>query len=159
MGKHYDHPLPKNEEARLDALHKYDIFDSLPEKSYENIAKLAAHICGVDKAIISFLNETSKWHKANYNIDTIEVPRGFAIFSRTILNIEPLVINDTLDNPETSSIGIVCNPPYVRFYAGVPLLTADNIALGTLCVVDSRPNALSAKQIDLLMMLGNQLLV
>ncbi len=153
-----DFPKPKNEAARLAALHAYAILDTLPEKSFNDIAKLAAQICGVDKSMVSFLDETRKWHKAKHNIDPIEVPRGFAICSRTILSSEPLVVPDTLQNPNTKTIGIVCNPPYLRFYAGVPLLTEDNLALGTLCVVDTKPHSISTQQVVALEQLAQQIM-
>ncbi len=158
MKQNLDFPKPKNEAARLSALRAYEILDTLPEESFNDIAKLAAHICNVDKSMVSFLDETRKWHKAKHNIAPIEVPRGFAICSRTILDSQPLIVNDTLENPETKLIGMVCNPPYVRFYAGVPLLTEKNLALGTLCVVDTKPRELSLEQITALEMLARQVM-
>jgi diguanylate cyclase (GGDEF)-like protein len=158
MKIYLDSPKPKNEEARLTALHTYAILDTLPEESFNDIAKLAAHVCGTDKSMVSFIDETRKWHKAKHNIAPIEVPRDFAICSRTILTSEPLIVNDTLENPETKLIGMVCNPPYVRFYAGVPLLTENNLALGTLCVVDTKPREINKEQVVALEMLARQVM-
>lgn len=153
-----NYPLPDNEEARLLALKQCAILDTLPEKSFDDIAKLAAQICGVDKSMVSFIDETRKWHKAKHNIAPIEVPRGFAICSRTILNAEPLIVPDTLKNPDTKTIDIVCNPPHLRFYAGVPLLTKDNLALGTLCVVDTEPRSIDSQQVVALEQLAQQIM-
>ncbi|WP_315982918.1 hypothetical protein [Aliamphritea spongicola] len=70
----YTFPLPENESERLLALEDYDILDTLPEQAYDDIARLAAFICGVDKAMIAFLDAERKWHKARYNIAAEEVP-------------------------------------------------------------------------------------
>jgi diguanylate cyclase (GGDEF)-like protein len=158
MIQNQNFPTPDNEADRLATLHAYAILDTLPEKSFNDIAKLAAQICGVDKSMVSFLDETRKWHKAKHNIDPIQVPRGFAICSRTILNSEPLIVNDTLENPDTRFIGMVCKPPHVRFYAGVPLLTDTKLALGTLCVVDTQPRELTTQQISALEILAQQVM-
>jgi hypothetical protein len=38
--------IPLNENLRLKALKEYSILDSLPEKEYDDITKLASQICG-----------------------------------------------------------------------------------------------------------------
>ena len=154
----YTFPLPENESERLLALEDYDILDTLPEQAYDDIARLAAFICGVDKAMIAFLDAERKWHKARYNIAAEEVPRGFAICSRTIMGSEPLIVPDTLEDSRVKDIGMVTHPPHVRFYAGVPLIDDAGMVLGTLCAVDTRPQTISEEQTRALIALGNQVM-
>ena len=56
------------------------------------------------------------------------------------------------DNP------LVVGDPSVRFYAGVPLVTGDDVALGTLCVIDRVPRELSADQERSLQALSRQVM-
>ena len=56
------------------------------------------------------------------------------------------------DNPH------VTGDPYIRFYAGAPLVAADGQTLGTLCVIDRVPRELSPKQKDALRVLSRQVM-
>ncbi len=154
----YAFPLPDNESQRLLALEDYDILDTLPEQAYDDIARLAAFVCGVDKAMVAFVDTERKWHKARHNIAPEEVPRGFAICSQTIMGSEPFIVTDTLEDPRVKDIGMVNNPPYVRFYAGVPLIDDAGLALGTLCAVDTQPRTMTQEQTEALTALGNQIM-
>ncbi|MEH6446293.1 MAG: sensor domain-containing diguanylate cyclase [Oceanospirillaceae bacterium] len=154
-----DMPIPANEESRLIALDAYRIMDTLPEREYDDIAMLAAFVCGVDKAMVAFIDGKRKWHKARYNIKPIEVPRNFAICSHTIMSSEPLIISDTHLEPIIADVGMVINPPHVRFYAGVPLLDEEGHAIGTLCAIDTKPHSgLSLQQVNSLQALARQVM-
>lgn len=50
------YPIPQNEAERLEALYNYEILDTLEERSYNDIVHLAAHICEVPIALISFID-------------------------------------------------------------------------------------------------------
>lgn len=149
---------PDYEDNRLLALDAYKILDSLPEKPYNDIARLAAKICNVEKAMIAFIDKTRKWHKANYNLEISEVPREASICSRTIQTNKPLIFDDTLNDPEVSSLDMVTKPPNVRFYAGIPLMDDEGYALGTICVIDTIPRKLSSSQIESLSALSRQVM-
>ena len=151
-------PTPINEKQRLSALESYKILDTLPEQAYDDIARLAACICGVDRAMIAFIDKNRKWHKARFNVKAREMPRDYVICAHTIMNTIPLIVNDAQSDNRVSDIGIVCGPPYVRFYAGVPLITDDGLILGTLCAVDTEPHSITQSQIDSLEALGRQVI-
>lgn len=139
-------PIPDNESQRLEALESYSILDTVSEQEYDDLAFLAAHICGTSISTIAFLDKDRKWHKSKNGIDKDSVPREFAICSHTIMGTESLIVNDTLEHEVFRNIGIVVNPPHVRFYAGVPLLSPEGFAVGTLCAIDTKPKKLNAVQ-------------
>lgn len=151
--------MPNNEKSRLDALFSYQILDSLAEQEYDDIARLAAYICGVDRAMVAFLDQDRKWHKARYNIAATEVPRSFSICSLTILGDKPLIVPDTHKEPSVQNIGMVTEAPYVRFYAGVPLIDREGHAIGTLCAIDTKPHSdLTKEQVENLVALARQVM-
>ncbi|MGB0833464.1 MAG: sensor domain-containing diguanylate cyclase [Psychrobium sp.] len=145
-----------SELARLQEIESYEILDTLPEQEYDDIALLSAQICNTPMSTVAIVDESRKWHKAKYGLDKEYVPRDFAICSHTICDDKMLIVEDTHQHDVFKHIGIVNNPPYVRFYAGVPLINEAGHALGTLCVIDTKPNSLTQYQQQALQALARQ---
>ena len=151
-------PLPENEKERLAALETYKILDTISEQEYDDIAQLAAQICNTPMCTVALLDKDRKWHKAKYGLDKESVPREVSICSHTIMGDQPLVVNDTHEHETFRDIGMVTNPPNVRFYAGVPLINNDGYALGSLCVIDVHPSELNDFQYNSLVSLARQII-
>ncbi|MBD3884697.1 PAS domain S-box protein [Phormidium tenue FACHB-886] len=149
-------PLPANEFARLNALYQYQILDSEPEVAFDDLTKLAASICATPIALISLVDAQRQWFKSKLGIDAVETTRDIAFCSHTILQPKILIVPDALTDERFADNPAVTGEPHVRFYAGVPLLTAEGYALGSICVTDSMPRELSSNQIEALRALGRQ---
>jgi PAS domain S-box-containing protein len=142
------------EQARLAALRQYQILDTEPEEAYDNLARLAAFICGTPIALVNFIDEHRQWFKAKLGINVTEMPRGvgFSYLCQETQGV--VVVPDALADDRLASNTVVTSYPYVRFYAGVPLFTSQGEILGTLCVLDHEPKQLSQQQIDALVALS-----
>ena len=152
-------PLPANEVERLASLQLYDILDSLPEKSFDEITLLAAHICGCPIATVSIIDENRQWYKSRVGIDVSETSRDIAFCAHTIRQDHLLVVPDTTLDERFSDNPVVMDGPKVRFYAGAPLINKDGYGLGTLCVVDVEPRQLAKEQVAALEALGRQVVL
>lgn len=136
-------PMPGNEQERIKSLHKHEILNTLPEEIYDDITRLAADICGTPIASLNLISEDKQFAKSSVGVDC-NGQRETSFCAHTILNPEEvMVVPDSrydhrfADNPFTTT-----DPPII-FYAGVPVRDANGLALGSLCVIDSRPRELS----------------
>jgi adenylate cyclase len=153
-------PVPANEAGRLVALHALDIIDSAPETAYDEITELAAQICGCPVSYISFIDDDRRWLKARYGLpaEVTDAPRENAVCSTTICGTELLVVPDLQRDPRFENSPMVKIEPPCRFYCGMPLITDEGYALGTLCVMDFEPRQLSFEQTESLRRLSHQIL-
>ena len=150
-------PLPENETERLNALYGCRILDTAPEPVFDDVMLLAAQICGVPQAAVSLIDTDRQWFKAILGLDASETPRDVAFCAHTILQPDLLLVPDAHTDPRFSDNPLVTGAPSIRFYAGMPLVTSDGLALGSLCVIDQKPRQLSTQQQEALRVLGNQI--
>lgn len=151
--------MPANEPSRLLALQSYDILDSGTERRYDDITLLASQICDAPMAVISLIDEHRQWFKSKVGLDGTETPRKLAFCAHTIVQPDRmLTVDDARLDPRFADNPFVTGDPYVRFYAGAPLVSADGHALGALCVVDRRPRQLRPEQQEALQALSRQVM-
>jgi PAS domain S-box-containing protein len=149
-------PLPPGEPQRLAALHDCALLDTLPEQCFDDLTKLASHICGVPIALISLVDSERQWFKSKVGIDASETPRDVAFCGHVILHPDVMVVSDALQDERFHDNPLVTGSPGVRFYAGAPLEIDGGLRLGTLCVIDTVPRELSDVQRDALAVLARQ---
>ncbi|MEQ1792566.1 MAG: response regulator [Nitrospira sp.] len=149
---------PQDEYRRHEALLRACILDSDAEPAFDDLLHLAAQICGTPMAYIGLMDRTRLWFKAAIGIPHSEIQRDRSLCAHTIMQSHPVVVPNTLADLRFSDHPMVTGDPFIRFYAGVPLLTADGQAIGTLCVLDCHPRHMSQKQEQALAMLARQVM-
>ena len=149
-------PIPDNEDERLAVLRSCGVLDVAPEPVYDDIARLARQLCDVPIAIVSLIDRDTQWFKARVGLEGTSCPRERTFCAHVLVTPRSrMIVRDTLEDPRFVRHPAVTGEPYVRFYAGVPLVL-DGAAVGTLCVVDRVPRELSAAQLDALELLARQ---
>ena len=139
---------------RLEALRATGLLDSAPDPGFDRHVRLAAEVLNAPVALVSLVDEKRQFFKSCLGVaepwaSDREAPLSHSFCQHAVAQREPLVVDDARehpvlrDNPAIVDMGAVA-------YAGVPLVDAGGHALGTLCVIDSRPRQWSSHQVALL---------
>ena len=151
-------PIPVDEAERINALNAYHILDTLPEKDYDAITRLASYICETPIALISLIDVDRQWFKSKVGLPVSETPRADAFCRYTIMGKEIMEVPDTTLDELFADNVFVTGEPNIRFYAGAPLIDSDGYKLGSLCVIDSVARKLTFEQRDALQTLANEVI-
>ncbi len=136
-----------NEGQRIAAVHRYDVLDTPPDGTFDRITALAARVLRVPFAIVSIVDTDRIWFKSHHGLDVDQVERGPGLCASAILHNEPWVVTDAALDPRTLANPLVAGEFGLRFYAGIPLTTHDGHNLGTLCVLDREPRAVTDEEL------------
>ncbi len=139
-----------NESARLEALARYEILDTASEEGFDRITVLAARLFEVPIALVSLVAQERLWFKSRVGLDAASVDRDGAFCAHTIQQNEVFIVPDALADPRFCESPTVVGAPFVRFYAGAPLVTSDGFHLGALCLLDTKPRSFSSSQAAIL---------
>ncbi len=143
--------IPRNEAARLASLHELELLDEHHHHLFEGLAELAAQLFGANTGLISLVDDDRQWFAARHNMDAEETPRSISFCGHAIIGRSVMVVSDARLDSRFRDNPLVTMPENpIRFYAGAPLITPDDLALGTLCVLDSTPKYPSERQIQAL---------
>lgn len=155
-------PLPANEAARLDAVHRLGILDTPPEELYDAVTRKLAGLFEVPISLVTIIDADRQFWKSHIGLPP-DLARarggsrslslcGHVVAQNDLLAVEDLTRDERFaNNPFVKEGGI-------RFYAGVPLRTDSGHAVGSLCVIDMKPRKITAEQRWLLQVLADQLM-
>jgi signal transduction histidine kinase/ActR/RegA family two-component response regulator len=152
-------PIPSDELERLAALHAYDILDTLPEKAFDDLTRIAAHICQTPVVLVSLVDGQRQWFKSRIGMEDTETSREVSFCAHAILDQHHvLTVPDATTDPRFADNPLVTGDFHLRFYAGAPLVSSTGHAVGALCVIDRVSRQFSDAQRDALEVLGRQIM-
>ena len=150
--------IQNQRKQRLDALANYGILDTARESAFDELARLAADVCKVPIAVVNFIGDDRQFFKAEVGLGVRQTPLETSFCVHALLEQELLVVPDTAADPRFAANPLVSGAVPLRFYAGAVLKTDEGIAMGTLCVLDTRPRELDELQLRTLTVLGHQVM-
>ncbi|HUR42263.1 MAG TPA: sensor domain-containing diguanylate cyclase [Verrucomicrobiae bacterium] len=147
MQKPDPHP---DEKRRLDAVRALRLLDTPIEERFERITRSAKQLLQVPIVALTLVDAERQWFKSVHGLDAAETSRHDSFCGHAILGKDTFVVSDARRDERFSDNPLVTGDPWIRFYAGHPLLSADGLPLGTLCVADRRKRSFNDKHAALL---------
>jgi GAF domain-containing protein len=139
---------------RLDALRATGLLDSDITPSFDRLARLASQVLNAPVALVSLVDADRQFFKSCLGLpepwaSERQAPLTHSFCQHAVASRETLLVDDARehellrDNLAIRDMGVIA-------YAGIPLIMPDGHALGTLCVIDSRPRHWTTYQVQLL---------
>jgi serine/threonine-protein kinase len=150
-------PIPADEAKRLELLKACNIIYTPAEEAFDDVAQLAADLCGTEIALITLVDSDYQWFKARVGVEQTGTSRDLSFCGHCINHRHPFIVEDTHLDPRFADNPLVTGEPFIRFYAGVPLLVDEGSAVGALSVADRRPRKLTPRHIESLERLANRI--
>ena len=148
-----------NENERLESLYSFSFLDDFQSQELDEIAELAANLCDVPMSCITFMDATKEWNVSQYGLFFEGLDRINSMSSYLIENrYDELVVQDARMDDRFEDYPLVNAPPFVIFFAGVPLITSEGYYLGALSIMDNEPRKLTPRELRHLKILANQII-
>ncbi len=148
--QHY--PIPDNEAERLKALHAYEILDSPPEIDFDVLTRVATKTFHTPAAVVGLLDSNRIWFKSTLGLDMPQLDRHLAFCAYSVMQPGKVMVSEDLQQDERfQNNPLVVESPFVRFYAGAPIVDSNGYALGTIAVVDIKPRSFDENDQSLLL--------
>ncbi|NBC27942.1 MAG: GAF domain-containing protein [Bacteroidetes bacterium] len=150
-----------HERERIRALESFKVLDSPPEEEFDNLTRLAAEIAGTPVSAVNLIDENRQWTKSMRGLDPSlkAMPREQSVCHYTVKNKEITEIPDLESDDRFAEFDYVKQKDGLHYYLGIPLITKDNYAIGSLCVMDYDKRDLSRQQVDQLKIIAKQVMI
>jgi hypothetical protein len=143
-----------NDPDRLRSLNATGLWDSPPEDVYDRITRTASDALDVPFAQVSLVGADRQFFKSSAGIKITsaserQTPLNRSVCQYAVANGAPLILDDARVDP------VFKNHPAVRdgtvvAYLGIPLIDQAGLAIGTLCVFDTKPRLWGTGHIQVL---------
>jgi PAS domain S-box-containing protein len=150
---------PINEDTRLKELQSYGVENIIDKEDFDFLTKIAAKICGTNMAFVSLVFEEKQIFLSKHGLEVSETPRDISFCAHALLKPNDFfIVNDASEDDNFKDNPLVTGSPFIKFYAGKPLVTENGSPIGALCVVDKNPKELSLEEKNLLDSLSKQVM-
>jgi len=144
-------PIPTNEVERLKSVYGLNLLDTPPEERFDRITRCVTKIFHAPISTLTLIDSKREWFKSCQGLDVKEGERAISFCGHALVEDQILVVPDTTKDERFADNPMVTGEPFIRFYAGVPLMTADRTArIGVLCIKDTKPREFSKDDEEIL---------
>lgn len=132
--------FPDNEAERQFAVERSGAWKYRDNKDLQRILDLVVCEYRTEFGAISIIDGDREIILSRCRVPFLEVGRSESFCAIVIHRPgEAMIVGDAAADPRFRSLSIVQTAPFVRFYAGMPIVDRNGYALGALCVADCSP--------------------
>lgn len=147
-----------NDEERLRLLIKSKLLDSAPEEAFDRFTQLAVALLDVPVSTVTLVDRDRQYFKSYYGIpepwaSRRQTPLSYSLCQYVVTSGQPLIVEDARkvavlkENRSVTELDVIA-------YLGFPLVVADQ-ALGSFCVIDTKPHTWSEREIKIVQKLAS----
>ena len=156
----FRHPMPHplhipavlvdGDNERVAFLRSLNILDTPGDVRFDRFTEAASTITHSPISLISLVDSDRLWFKSRVGVEVSETSRDLSFSSHVIADPDDrvFVVCDTLQDKRFMQNDYVIGEPFIRFYAGVPLImdggNGARYKIGTLCILDVQPRKLES---------------
>lgn len=129
-----------SEQARLAALDEHGLDDECLIPSLDPIVKMAVRMFDMPVAAVNMIGSDHVFFVASVGIGETDMRRDVSFCAHTINQSDIMVVPDATLDERFHDSPLVTSETKIRFYAGVPLRAPSGLALGALCILDTKPH-------------------
>ena len=141
-------PIPENDVERVNELRRYvPEGEQIPyDQAIENLTRLASDFFKVPSVFVNLIDDYKLFQHACFGQEKVVVNRTDSFCQFTIMQDDIFEVFDTHQDSLFQSNPYVTGNMQIRYYVGAPLKTPNGYNIGSLCLIDHKPNALTASQ-------------
>jgi signal transduction histidine kinase len=140
-------PVLADDDARVEALRALHLLEGIPDERFDRITRLATRLFDVPIAMVNLVDREEQRGLSCLGLPSSDMPRAQSFCAHAIARPEPLVVPDVLNDARFAGNHLVTGSTAWRFYAGHPLAAPSGHRIGTLCIADTRPRAMSEEDL------------
>jgi diguanylate cyclase (GGDEF)-like protein/PAS domain S-box-containing protein len=147
------------EALRLSALDAFGLFEGPADEALQSICALAARLCGSPNAVINIFDSTWQRPLVCVGLQVGPLLREDALCELVVESGQTVYAADAAKDSRLDHSPFVDGRlAEVHMYLSLPLTTADDHTLGTLCIYDDQPRDLASDQIESVQILTRQVM-
>ena len=150
-----DFPLDPNEFQRLRTIEELQVKTHLPDATVDRITAFARDRFSVPICLVTLVEADRQVFLSRQGLDVEQTPRSASFCTHAILASAVFVVPDARKDDRFRNNPLVTGEPFIRFYAGAPLVYEAQTRLGALCLIDRKPRIFSRGEQAELMMLAD----
>ena len=156
-------PLPNNEADRLNALVGLGLLNQGRSELFDRTTTELTKIFDVPIALVSIIDADWQHFASQCGLPTdlateARTSRDVSVCGHVVAANRPFVIEDLARDRRFAGNPLL-RKQRLRFYAGVPLRTSAGQAIGSLCILDTRPRTISEREVRLMQMIAEGLMM